>query len=713
MIERLNATPTRWTTLLGLVLVPVLVAGGLLWANWNNDAQLRQVEAAVVNLDEPVTLEGEYVPLGRQLTAALVDSDRVQNLAWELASEDDARQGLATGRYAAMVTIPPEFSAAATSYAGDASEAASATITVETSPVAGLADATLGKVVAQEAAGVLNETLTAGYLDQIYLGFNELGEQFITIADGAAELADGARQLADGVDEAADGAGQLADGTGELATGLQTMADQTASMPKDVRKLADGTKELSRGVAKYVGGVNQLVDQTLGSLDQQADLVKGVNQLAQGAAGVSDGIATYRAGLNDNAATAEQTAGTLQTILGSAPQNAPVLIGQACPDLDAQDVANSGPACITILKTTAATLRGAAAGLGQEDPATGQSLVSGAQALAGGLDTLATELASAGGDDPTKELKQLRGAGKQLASGTAELAKGTDQLADGIPQLTDGIAQAADGASQLADGTADLAEGLSEAADGGAQLADGAAELADGLAEGKDQLPSYSATDRANLSEVVATPVSTANLLGTAGFGAGWVTLLMVLALWAGALATFLVFKPVSGQLLGSSRSSARLVAQALVPSLVVVGVQAVLVTAIGQFALQLPVGKVLAVGGLMLLAAVAFVVVNHALAAWFGNAGRLVALGLAILSLASALTSAAPAVFGVLRGFSPLTPALDAVRAVVTESSGVATNTFLLAGWVVIGLAASAIAIVRNRTTSFTALLQAHGVVS
>jgi putative membrane protein len=300
-----------------------------------------------------------------------------------------------------------------------------------------------------------------------------------------------------------------------------------------------------------------------------------------------------------------------------------------------------------------------------------------------------------------------------LASGTAELAKGTDQLADGMPQLADGIAQVADGASQLADGTAELADGLDEAADGASELAAGARELADGLAEGKDQLPTYSATDRENLSDVVATPVSTTNLLGTAGFGAGWVTLLMVLALWAGALATFLVFKPVSGQLLGSSRSSLRLVAQSLVPSILVVATQAVLVTAIGQFALGLSFEKVLAVGGLMLVAAVAFVVVTHALAAWFGNAGRLVALGLAILSLASALTSAAPAVFGVLRGFSPLTPALDAVRAVVTESSGVATNTFLLAGWLIAGLAASAIAIVRNRTTSFTALLQAHGVVS
>ena len=61
--------------------------------------------------------------------------------------------------------------------------------------------------------------------------------------------------------------------------------------------------------------------------------------------------------------------------------------------------ATAGPTCVAILKATATTLRGAAAGLSQQDPTTGQSLVSGAQALAGGLDSLSTRLASAGGEE--------------------------------------------------------------------------------------------------------------------------------------------------------------------------------------------------------------------------------------------------------------------------------------------------------------------------
>ncbi|MDQ7993761.1 MAG: YhgE/Pip family protein, partial [Propionicimonas sp.] len=419
-MERLNAKPTRWTTLLGLVLVPVLVAGGLLWANWNDDARLRTVEAAIVNLDEPVTLNGEYVPLGRQLTAALVDSDRVQNLNWELASEADARQGLATGQYAAMVTIPPEFSAAATSYAGDAADATSATIGVETSPVAGIADATLGKVVAQEAARVLNETLTSAYLDQIYIGFNDMGDQFVTIADGAAELADGAEQLADGIGQASDGSVQLADGTSELASGLQTMADETSSMPKDTRKLADG-------VATYVEGVNQLADQTIESVGLQGELVSGIGQLSQGASGIAAGIGDYQqamsglasngqlvAAANDAAAQQAQSSAVQNALAGAADQAA----AEATPA--AQQAAEQAAPCPSEIEAAGgcafyeagrtagvavgvgagaqagaqaglqvglgvgvpvgvgAAGQAAAAGLSQTDPATGESLLSGA-----------------------------------------------------------------------------------------------------------------------------------------------------------------------------------------------------------------------------------------------------------------------------------------------------------------------------------------------
>ena len=67
-LERASATRrVTWLSLLGLVLIPLLVAGGFLWATWNSDTRLDRVQAAIVNSDEPVRLDGQLVPLGRQV----------------------------------------------------------------------------------------------------------------------------------------------------------------------------------------------------------------------------------------------------------------------------------------------------------------------------------------------------------------------------------------------------------------------------------------------------------------------------------------------------------------------------------------------------------------------------------------------------------------------------------------------------------------------
>lgn len=131
-----------------------------------------------MNLDQGVTLDDQFIPLGRQLSAALVDLDKQQNFSWVLADEAHAWPGLASGRYAAVVVIPQNFSKAATSYGNDdPATAEQATIAVHTSPVAGVADAWLGNVLASAASQTLNETLTKAYLDRIYIGFNDTGKQ--------------------------------------------------------------------------------------------------------------------------------------------------------------------------------------------------------------------------------------------------------------------------------------------------------------------------------------------------------------------------------------------------------------------------------------------------------------------------------------------------------------------------------------------------------
>ena len=102
----------NWRTIIGLLLVPLTAAGVLLWGLWNPTERLDTVTAAVVNLDEPVKVDGQLVPLGRVLAAELIDGDAETNFTWQLTDEDDAAAGLRDGRYSTVVTIPKNFSAA-------------------------------------------------------------------------------------------------------------------------------------------------------------------------------------------------------------------------------------------------------------------------------------------------------------------------------------------------------------------------------------------------------------------------------------------------------------------------------------------------------------------------------------------------------------------------------------------------------------------------
>lgn len=699
-----EATRTfSWRTLLALVMIPVLVAGGFLWGTWNSSDRLKQVQAAVVNLDEGVTLNDQFIPLGRQLSADLVDSSKDQNFTWVLADEAHAWPGLASGQYAAVVVIPENFSKAATSYGNDDPlTAEQATIEVHTSPVAGVADGYLGNVLANSASRTLNQTLTKAYLDQIYIGFNDTGKQFQTVADASGKLADGAESLSAGVGQAADGAGELSTGmgklvagspalvkgvqqvetgAGKLADGLQTMKSKTKDLPSQGKKLASGTKE-------YVEGANKLADQLVAAGTGTATLATNLGKLSGGLTQVTNTISGW---------SADPTSLVPQCTFA----------GQA----NGQDL------CAAYYEGIATGAGASAQALTTGEDGNAPGVQQGLKALSDGVNAQLPTAEEAAAQ--AELLAQFRAGGKDLVSGTADLgsglgelssgigrvADGATKLANGLPQLTSGVTQYTGGVDAAAGGVTQLASGLTKAADGSTQLADGARKLSDGLAKGADKVPSFTKAERENLATVVANPVDTSNIQGVVSPNVAWVSLLVALALWLGALATFAVIKPLDGRLALSTAPTATLIARALLPGVIVAAAQAIVLTAIGTAVLGLALPKAAAMAGFLVLAGVAFVLVNHALAAWFGNVGRLISIAFAVITTVSALTSAVPGVFDTLRPISPLTPALDGLRAILTDASGAPAAVFALAGWAVVALGASAAAVIRRRTVRLTEL--------
>jgi putative membrane protein len=414
-IERARSRkPITWLTILGILLLPAAVGGILVAALQNPTERLDSMTAAIVNLDEPVTIDGQLTPLGRQLAAGLVDGsdDLDSNLTWVISNEEDAADGLADGSYQAVVTIPEDFSAAATS-AGRAisdggGEAEQATIRVTTPDDGLVADDLITSQIADVAASSTGTMLSEATMKNVLVGFTTIGDQIGDAADGATQLASGARDAATGAAAIPDGATQLASGATQLSSGASSLASGLDTLTAKTREAAGGAATIGQGL-------------TAGAQQLQAQASQ-MPALSGGSTAVSSGLA-------DLAASCD-----------------PLTMSQAhCDDLTrlariAQQT-DTGVQQLTALPgTLAPQLSQAGAGTTQ---------------LAGGL----TQLADEG-------LVQSATGARSLASGADQLSSGATELATGATELTTGL-------DTLATGTSDLAGGLHTASESLPSFSDG------------------------------------------------------------------------------------------------------------------------------------------------------------------------------------------------------------------------------------------------
>ncbi|HEY0118248.1 MAG TPA: hypothetical protein VGC04_05675 [Cellulomonas sp.] len=729
--QRARATGRpSWLTAIGLILIPLLIGGLLVWALWKPDERLDRIQAAVVNQDVPVQVDGKTMPLGRQLAGALVTSsgaqaaadsaspaasqaaspaaspapvasgdaanvsghDSTSNFTWVVTSGDDAAAGLADGRYATVVTIPAGFSAAATSVGTDPSNAQQATIDIATSDRSRPVDGAVAQAVTSTAVRVLSSQLTTAYLQNVFVGFDTLRGHLTDASDGASQLATGASGLSTGAASVADGAGQLASGAGQLASGASSASSGASKLSSGVGQLASGASSLASGLDKLAAGAS--------SAAQQAQAgVPGAQGFAQGLHGLSSAIGGT-GGLGDQLTSYQ---GGVATALTSLRHVAEVCAGTVTDTAHFPDAAAACAAMPTLLQAQAnandpTTLLGGAAGLAAavntgdpSDPAR-PALSASVAALAGAGDQLAAGVSSS-----ATGLQQLAGAAQQSAAGAHQLASGARDAATGAASLASGTSSLSSGVGQVASGASSLASGASQLATGASDLGTGATSLADGLGTAAGQVPSYSTSQADRLAQVVANPVATTGTGTTSLFGGASVPFFLVVALWIGGLATFVVLGATAPSVVGSTRSSLRLAVTSFAPGALVGVVQGLALTAAMAKALDLTAGGWAAFAAIAALAGVAFAAVNQGLVAAFRGSGRFVAVVVAVVGLATAVVSTVPKLLDAVAGVLPVAPARAALQGVVT-GDGVGGPVVLLVVWTVVGLALTTAAVARRR---------------
>lgn len=575
-------------TILALTMVPLLYGAVYLYANWDPYGNLDQIDAALVVEDTGATASnGSRLEAGTKVADSLVD-DHVFN--WqEVATSEEADQGVSSGKYAFALKIPQDFSANLVSPGSfDAANQAMLNVTTNDANnyvLSNIVDKLTTAVHSTVAKEVGEETA-----NQLLTGFGTIHTQIVQAADGAGKLSDGLAELRDGtvslhsgtsqlgsgVAELAagqvklrDGANQLNAGAGQLSSGLAQLEDKTATLPADSRKLADGAAAVAAGNAALNTKVQDVVGQ-LNAADQglRDRVVQSNNRLL--AAGVI---------------TADQA-------------------GKILADFDS--AAASSPAADAKSKI-------------QTDAAQIQQLADGSAAVSAGAAKLA-------GATPalTDAISKASGGADQLAAGTAALAAGEQKAVDGTARLAEGAQQLDGGAARLEDGAR--------------TASDGAATLASGLEKGAGNIPNPDDAQKNSLSKVIADPVAVSDVsqAKAASYGAGLAPFFLTLALWIGIFMLIQAMRPITQRALASNAPAWKIAVGGWLPFFAVSVVQASLLTLVVDVGLGLEPAHPVLMWLFMLAAAMAFSAIIQGVVALLGTPGKFVVLILLVLQLVS-----------------------------------------------------------------------------
>jgi len=625
-------TPLQRLALVFIVLVPLLYGGLYLWSNWDPYGKLDQIPVAVVNEDRPVTVNGQQVDAGSLFVQEL-KKDPIFD--WHFVDRAEAARGVNDTDYYFEISVPADFSRKLASGAENKPERARMLITLDDG--GGYIVGKMAQTVQSELENKISAAAVSAYFQSV---FNNL------------------EKLRSGIDQAVDGAGQLRDGAGTAEQGSADLASGLAELKTGADKLAPGARQVS-------DGVSAITDVVVPAANTIAAALPSFTQSAADAASAADSLA------GTAAQTADTVAGGANSVQGKV-----TALGQAHPELQTdpayQDLvrltgaaagfANQADAAATQVKTTTATVSGAARQLAQDAP-------------------------------------RLQSEVKDAATKISALDAGAKEVASGAAALDTGLGTAASGATTLHDGVA--------------QLSSGASSLADGLADAEGQIPVLSDDQKKSNAATLASPVdvATENLHPAVSYGRGLTPFFFAIALVVFGITAFLILRPVSARALASRAGHLTVALAGWLPAATCCAFGGIVLFVVLDVFLGLDPTHPWAMLGLVVLAAAAFTAIAHLLRTWLGGVASAVILVLLLLQLTTCAGTypyeTLPGFFRALHPLLPMTYFVDALRVTITggNTAHLVRDASVLAGFLVMALALTTLVVRGKREWTITKL--------
>ena len=635
--------------------IPILYSGFFLGSIWDPYGQTKNLPVAFVNEDKGASLNGKSLNVGESVEKKLKDN---HDLGWEFVSKQQADEGVNSGHFYAVVTIPSDFSQKAASITE--SEPQQAVINFTTTPAKNYIGSLVSNQAAAKVKSSVSEQITQAYAKGILENLDKLGI---------------------GLDAAANGASTLHDGLGRLQSGTQTYVGGVKQLAVNQQSLAGGLAQLSDGSRKLQAGLGQLSNNlpTESQLSQLSDGMKqlqsGINQLNASVSNPSPALVAQQNKVKTDAQILEQTMRASESDLSAAGDTLRTLGAQAAASVSKSttislpQISNIYQAFTktqTIIEQTG-TLREDLQALKRQLSAQQTQLQAGVSVLNNGVNQLALNAITA-----FNGYNSVRFANNQLLAGSAS--------------LTNGLSEAKSGSQKLANGASLLESRSGALIDGTSQLASGADTLANKLADASNRIkiqPTGATTQQQIANPVKSEMTEKGNV---PNYGYALSPYVLSLSLFVGAIVLNVIY-PIRKTFSEQESAIRWWLSKASVAG-VAAFMQATILMLVMVFFLGLTPEHPAHFIGAIYLTSFAYMSIVSLLVIVLDNPGRFLAMVLLVLQLGSSEgTFPIQTANGFFQAINPLVPMTYSIRALRQAISGGLDNAFYGGSmWVLVG---------------------------
>lgn len=635
--------------------IPILYSGFFLGSIWDPYGQTKNLPVAFVNEDKGASLNGKSLNVGESVEKKLKDN---HDLGWEFVSKQQADEGVNSGHFYAVVTIPSDFSQKAASITE--SEPQQAVINFTTTPAKNYIGSLVSNQAAAKVKSSVSEQITQAYAKGILENLDKLGIGLDTAANGASTLHDGLGRLQSGTQTYVGGVKQLAVNQQSLAGGLAQLSDGSRKLQAGLGQLSNNLPtesqllQLSNGMKQLQSGINQLnasVSNPSPALVAQQNKVKTDTQ-------------TLVQTVNDSKSDLLAAGGTLQTLGTQAAASGSNSTTISLPQIS--NISRAFTKTQTIIAQTT-TLLNDLQTLTQQLSAQQTQLQAGVSALNNGVNQLTPNAITA-----FNGYNSVRFANNQLLAGSAS--------------LTNGLSEAKSGSQKLANGASLLESRSGALIDGTSQLASGADTLANKLADASNRIKIQ--PTGATTQQQIANPVKSemAEKGNVPNYGYALSPYVLSLSLFVGAIVLNVIY-PIRKTFSEQESAIRWWLSKASVAG-VASFMQATILMLVMVCFLGLNPEHPAHFIGAIYLTSFAYMSIVSLLVIVLDNPGRFLAMVLLVLQLGSSEgTFPIQTANGFFQAINPLVPMTYSIRALRQAISGGLDNAFYSGSmWVLIG---------------------------